>query len=459
MQQAEQSAEVVICGAGIAGISAAYFLAVRHGVQDIVICDPRPALSLTSDKSTECYRNWWPGPDGAMVAFMNHSIDLLEQLARESQNVFHLNRRGYLYVTGNKASIPHMLETAQAISELGAGPLRIHQGSLEDPPYQPTDSTHFDEQPAGADLFLDARLIEGFFPALSSQAVAALHVRRAGWFSAQQLGIYLLEQARASGVKLISAQVSSVVIEGGKVTAVLLDNGVRLNTQHYVLAAGPLIQQSAAMLGETLPVFNELHLKAAFADTLGIVPRQAPLLIWNDPQRLDWSDAEKGMLQEDSEMKWLLGKLPAGAHTRPDGGDEAPTVLMLWEYDTQIMEPTWPLPIDPVYAEIALRGLMTMLPGLRAYLERMPRPYIDGGYYTKTRENRPLIGPLKTAGAYIIGALSGFGLMAACAAGDLLAAYVTGSSLPTWAKSFHPARYADPAYMTLLEQLDDSGQL
>ncbi|MDX2314502.1 MAG: FAD-dependent oxidoreductase, partial [Gammaproteobacteria bacterium] len=64
-------AEVVICGAGIAGIAAAYHLSVHRGVRDVVIVDELPPLSLTSDKSTECYRNWWPGPGDAMVAMTN----------------------------------------------------------------------------------------------------------------------------------------------------------------------------------------------------------------------------------------------------------------------------------------------------------------------------------------------------------------------------------------------------
>ena len=97
---------VVICGAGIAGISTAFHLAVVHGVQNIILIDERPPLSLTSDKSTECYRNWWPGPGDTMVSFMNRSIDLLEELAGKHGNPFHLNRRGYLYLTGNKDSIP-----------------------------------------------------------------------------------------------------------------------------------------------------------------------------------------------------------------------------------------------------------------------------------------------------------------------------------------------------------------
>src|SRR5512137_2145144 len=95
------SAEVVICGAGIAGVAAAYHLAVRRGVRGVVLVDERPPLTLTSDKSTECYRNWWPGPGDDMVALMNRSIDLLEELARESGNRFMLNRRGYLFVTAD----------------------------------------------------------------------------------------------------------------------------------------------------------------------------------------------------------------------------------------------------------------------------------------------------------------------------------------------------------------------
>ena len=53
---AGQQAEVVICGAGIAGIAAAYYLAVKQGVRDVVLVDERPPMSLTSDKSTEAYR-------------------------------------------------------------------------------------------------------------------------------------------------------------------------------------------------------------------------------------------------------------------------------------------------------------------------------------------------------------------------------------------------------------------
>ncbi|MCK4901591.1 MAG: FAD-binding oxidoreductase, partial [Anaerolineales bacterium] len=54
------TADVVICGAGICGITSAYHLTVKQGIQRVVLVDERDPMSFTSDKSTECYRNWWP---------------------------------------------------------------------------------------------------------------------------------------------------------------------------------------------------------------------------------------------------------------------------------------------------------------------------------------------------------------------------------------------------------------
>ena len=449
--------DIVICGAGIAGVSAAYHLAVKHGRTDILLVDERPPLSLTSDKSTECYRNWWPGPGDAMVSLMNRSIDLLEALAIETGNIFHLNRRGYLYVTSQADKIPEFIRAAEEPPQLGAGPLRIHSGTGSD--YVPPDPERFLDQPDGADLLLDSRLLREHFPYLSERAAAALHVRRAGWFSAQQLGAYLLEKARQKGVNLVKARLTGVNVSSGRVRSVQLDDGSSVAIRSFVNAAGPLLPEVGNMLGVDLPVYSELHLKVAFKDHLGVVPRNAPLLIWTDPQTLAWSAEERELLAEDEATRWLLGEMPPGVHTRPEGASTSPIILMLWEYHLAEVEPVWPLPLDSLYPEVALRGLGTMIPGLQAYYEKSPRPSLDGGYYTKTRENRPLIGPLPVEGAYVIGALSGFGQMASMAAGELLAAHLTGSPLPSYAPAFDLSRYQDPSFQELLDSWGDSGQL
>ena len=145
------TADIIVCGAGISGISTAYHLAVRHGVKRVVLIDERPPLTLTSDKSSEAYRNWWP--DAAMVQLMNRSIDWLEHWARESGNRFLLNRRGYVYFTADEARVDQLMRSAQAIAQLGAGELRIHRDRTA--PYAPIDPHAFEGQPAGADLLLD----------------------------------------------------------------------------------------------------------------------------------------------------------------------------------------------------------------------------------------------------------------------------------------------------------------
>jgi glycine/D-amino acid oxidase-like deaminating enzyme len=289
--------------------------------------------------------------------------------------------------------------------------------------------------------------------------MVALHARRAGWFSAQQLGAYLLEQARRCGVRLHEGRVSGVEAPGGRVKGILLEGGERIETECFVNAAGPFLKPVGRMLGIELPVFAELHLKVAMRDPHGAVPRDAPLLIWTDSQRLPWSEEEREFLAEEPDSRWLLEEMPPGAHTRPEGGADSDIILLLWEYHSGQVEPVVLPPLDEQYPEVALRGLAAMLPGFSGYFGKLPRPTLDGGYYIKSIENRPLIGPLPVEGAYVIGALSGYGLMAACAAGELLAAHIAGARLPSYAAALSLDRYNDPDYLRALEHWGDSGQL
>ena len=123
------------------------------------------------------------------------------------------------------------------------------------------------------------------------------------------------------------------------------------------------------------------------------------------------------------------------------------------------MAENFPLPIPDHYPEICMRGISTMIPGLAAYVERMPKPWIDGGYYTKTNDNRPLAGPLPIEGALVHGALSGYGLMASAATSELVAAHIVGGQLPEYAPSFHPARFEDEEYLAKIEGWEDTTQL
>jgi len=249
---------------------------------------------------------------------------------------------------------------------------------------------------------------------------------------------------------LIDAKAAQASARGGSVT---------ISTRRLVNAGGPYVGRVGRLLGLEIPVFCERHAKVAFNDVLGAVPRSAAVTIWTDPIRLPWSDEERAELSASVEHRRLVDEFPGGVHGRPEGAGESPVVLLIWTYDVEPVEPKYPLEFDPAYGEICLRGMSRMIPALSPYLNRLPRVYVDGGYYTKTRENRLLSGPLPLEGAYMLGALSGYGLMSSNGAADLLADHVAGRRLPAYAPAFALSRYDDPKYRELLEQWGDSGQL
>lgn len=436
-------ADVVVIGAGIAGVSTAYHLAVRDHIGEVVVIDPRPPLTLTSDKSTECYRNWWP--DRPMVGLMNRSIDLLQEMSTESGNVFGLNHRGYLFVTADSDRLHAMTAQADVTSSFGAGPVRRHPGPE---PY----ASYSD----GVDILSPGDLAE-HFPYITTEAVGAVHVRRAGWFSAQQLGAWMMDRAKEHGARLLTDKVTGIDGDGDRVTGVGLAGGDHIEAATVVAAAGPLSKTVATMAGVDLPLLSELHLKVAFRDHLGVIPRNAPMIIWSDPQRINWDPDEREGLEETGRHD-LLGEMPVFCHGRPEGGPGSPYFLALWEYHKELLEPVWPIAEDPLYPEVVMRGLTTMVPGLASYLAHLPEATVDGGYYTKTAENRPLIGPAGPEGFHVVAGLSGFGVMVAPGAGDLAAAHITGSPLPEYSDDFLLDRYQRPEYRAKIAALD-SGQL
>ena len=447
------AARTVVVGAGIAGVAVADALAAR-GDGDVLLVDERAPLTLTSAMSTECYRDWWPGPDPAMALLVGRSIDLLERLSAATAGAFHMNRRGYLYATADPARAGRWEREARELAAHGGGPLRVHRGSPDDPTYVPSPSRGIDPALRGFDLITDRAVIARHFPYLSSAAVAVLHARRCGWLSAQQLGTVLLERARAGGARVLRGRADAIEAGRGRVQRVHV-GGEAVACERLVIAAGPGTRNVARMLGVELPIDLEPHLKVAFRDTLGAVPRDAPFLVWSDPQRLPWDDAERAELRVAGLGELADGTLWHGPHGRPEGGGDS--VVMLWSYGDAAGPVSCDRP-DPRTSEIVLRGWSAMLPALRPYFARLPRPRIDGGYYARTPENRPLIGPLPVEGAYVVGALSGFGIMAACGAADLAARHILGEELPPYAEAFLFGRYADPAYRARLPEMV-TGQL
>lgn len=125
--------------------------------------------------------------------------------------------------------------------------------SAHDPIYQPSAHTGYHNQPTGADLILDPALIRREFPYLSEEIVAVLHARRCGWLSGQQLGMVLLEAAKAHGVTLINGRVESVEVVNNRVNAVKIaaadGSNLCVAARTFVNTAGPFIARSGSCLG------------------------------------------------------------------------------------------------------------------------------------------------------------------------------------------------------------------
>ena len=449
--------DTAVIGTGSIGIAVAYYLVTKHGVKDILLVDPLDPMSLTSAQSGENYRNWWPHP--IMTAFTNHGTDLLEQIASSTGNRINMTRRGYALVT--RRSKPEDL-----IADLHAGygndprsSIRIHEGGSTI--YQPSVSAKWETAPDGVDVLCDTALIRKTFPSYAPDIATVIHIRRAGSISGQQLGQVMLEAIRDAGGRVLRGTVSAV--EGNSPFQLRVETAegpTHVRAERVVNAAGPLFRKVANLLDEDVPVSCVYQQKIAFEDREGAIPRDMPFSIDLDGQQIDWSDEERAILSEEPEFARLLAPMKGGIHCRPDGAEDGKWIKLGWAYNETPSDPEAEDPIDPQFPDTVLRGASRLNPSLKAYIGRLPRgAHHYGGYYAMTPENLPLIGPMRTPGAFIAGALSGFGTMAACVTGELCADWVMGRDVPEYAHTLSMARYQDAGLMAELTAQASKGVL
>jgi D-arginine dehydrogenase len=449
--------DIAVVGAGIVGIAAAYSLAVRHRRSRLLILDEAQPMTLTSAQSGENYRNWWP--HRTMTAFTDHSIGLMEEIARRTDNRIHMTRRGYLLATRDAKPDRLIAELYDGYGAAAESAIRIHHG--KGAAYQPPLSADWESAPGGVDVLLDRELIRQHHPYLDPEIAAILHIRRAGHISGQQLGQYMLEEIRAAGGRFAQARVTAITT-GPRLRLDVEVNGTAetVNADILVNAAGPYAAHIAALHGEDLPIINMLQQKVAFPDKRRAISRQMPFAIDLDGQSIAWSAEERAALATDPALAPLLAPMPGNIHCRPDGGEGGQWIKLGWAYNTTVNAPARDPVLDDNFPEVVVRAASRMLPALACYAGALPRERVHyGGFYPMTAENWPLIGAMRTPGAFVAGALSGYGTMSACAAGDLLARSVVGAELPAFARSLSLARYEDRTLMAELENTGSRGVL
>ncbi len=420
----------MIIGAGITGIATAYYLNVEHGMRNVLLVDRLPPMSYTSAQSGDNYRNWWPHP--VMTAFTNDSIDLMRALARETEDAFNMSSRGYALAT-RRGDIGDLVDALQVDVDV--------------------------------DVVTGRQSIRRTFSALSEDIAHVLHIRNAGDISGQQLGAVMLERIREAGGSRLRGNITAIDNDSPFVIEIHRD-GQRstLLADTVVNAAGPFVGAIAGMLDYELPVTNVFQQKVAFEDDAAAVPRDMPFTIDLDTKHLGWSDEEAEQLAADPDLEWLTREMPAGTHCRPDGPADGKWVKLGWAYNETPSEPLEDMAneaaFDATFPEIVIRGAAQLIPALEHYIESPPLRYSHyGGYYTMTEENWPLIGPAGPRGSYVVGALSGFGSMSACAAGKICAAWICGAERPDYARDLSLARYEDASLIDELRHAPSKGLL
>lgn len=450
--------EILVIGAGIAGLATAYYLAVEHKRPRLLIVDEGQPMALTSAQSGENYRNWWPHP--TMAEFTDHSTDLMEDIARRTGNRFHMTRRGYLLVTREEKPEDLLRQLYAGYGASASKLIRLHEGAGRN--YAPPLSADWQAAPDGVDVLMGRDLIQQYYPAFDKEVATALHIRRAGDISGQQLGQYMLEAMRPLGAQFQQARVTGIAKTDRFVVEVNADGARQtIKADIVVNAAGPFAAHIAAMHGEDLPILNVLQQKIAFVDRAGAVDRKLPFAIDLDGQTLAWSDDERAELAAAPEFARLLAPMPGSIHCRPDGGDHGEWIKLGWAFnEEQITAPVREPELNSYFPEVVLRAASRLQPRLAQYLGALPRDRVHyGGYYPMTKENWPLIGAAKTPGVFLATALSGYGTMGACATGDLCARAVVGAPVPAFARSLSLARYDDKALMDQLAASESRGLL
>ena len=162
-----------------------------------------------------------------------------------------------------------------------------------------------------------------------------------------------------------------------------------LATERLVLAAGPLLPDAARLLGLTLPVFSEQHHKIAIEDTRGAVPRDAPFLIWTMPRPSPGAPRSARRSRPSPSSAGCSSRSRRASHApggrEPGEPDAARALVVRLGADRRRRSRCRSRPTTPT-GFAGWRACCRASPGTRP---AMPRAYVYGGYYAKTRENRP----------------------------------------------------------------------
>jgi sarcosine oxidase, subunit beta len=218
-----ESADVVIIGAGVSGLSTARAL-VEMGVRDVVVLDRATIGSGGSGKSSGIVRCHYGIRSLAAMAW--HALPVLAQSAEILGAESGYHNTGYLVGVG-----------AENLGALRSN-VAMHR------------TLGIDVELVGHDT------AQAMWPAADLRDFAEFAFEpRGGYGDGHQTALAFATAARRGGARIRQdSTVASIELDGGRATGVRLENGDRIAGGHIVLAAGPWSRSLAATIGIDVPI-------------------------------------------------------------------------------------------------------------------------------------------------------------------------------------------------------------
>jgi sarcosine oxidase, subunit beta len=383
-----ETADLVVIGGGIMGLSIAYQVA-RRSDQRVVVVEKGSGLG--------------EGSTGGSAAITRQRYSQPEniRISRDGNRVF----RNWADYTGLAA--PRAEYHAPGVLWM----MNEDRGVVE------ADRDRLRAEGVDAVVIGPAELADRF-PALSAcirpfdlsgaiehecrDGEAFLLEQDAGYFDATGALEDIAEAARNRGVDLrMRARVDDVIVRGGRALGVVLGDGTRIDGGHVVNAAGPWCNQINAMAG--------LELKWDLRPTrVQVIYRELP--------------------PEIARPIPVVGDASTGIYFRPESAGQQILMGSILEEDEQEVVDD---PDD--FNRTADRGWIdTKIHGLHHRIPSLPHRGQMGGmaglYTINHHDVHPVIGPTAIDGFSVVNGFSGHGFKESQMVGSMMARWLTGES-------------------------------
>lgn len=372
--------DVLVVGCGAIGLSAAYNLALR-GLRVCAIDRVGPGAQTSRRAAGQSVI---AQTDRAMGELMHRSIDGIVNFRKRTGIAFQYHQVGSVKYALSDWSAAQLEREVERATLLGAD---VSMVTLDE-----------------AQRVAPHTNAEG--------AVAAWHAPNDLYFSPPDMLAAYFEAAKNAGVEFrFGEDVSDIVIEAGKVTGVVTQNG-QVDAGAVVLTTGPWTKALLARMGTDLPAVYVRHQYSIRSGIPGIHPNLPSVRI-----------------------------VDHAVYARPEG-----TNLMFGTYEphplefNKVPERTENVPLDGTAIETALQKVESIFRGLAGshVVE------LRGGVPTMTPDGSYLIDEVEDAkGLYFATGCNVMGLSCAPALGEDLATWLSEGQRPQVLKGFTIRRFSD----------------